>query len=89
MGIGCDMIIGSELMVHLGLMVDFKHQVLQWNGYAVLTKEPSDLLGKIYKTSNEIREVVIQSAELVSKIGDTEIMVQLLTVTMQRHTLNM
>ena len=28
-GIGCEIIIGCDLMVHLGLLVDYKYHVLQ------------------------------------------------------------
>ena len=41
---GYYMIIGRELMVQIGLMEDFKRQVLQWDGSSVPTKEPSDLI---------------------------------------------
>ena len=37
-GIGYDMIIGCNLMVQLGLMADFKRQVLQWDGATVPMK---------------------------------------------------
>ena len=37
-GIGYDMIIGCKLMVQLGLMADFKRQVLQWDGATVPMK---------------------------------------------------
>ena len=37
-GIGYDMIIGSDLMVKLGLTSEFKHQVLQWDGPTVIIK---------------------------------------------------
>ena len=40
-GIGYDIIIGRELMVQLGLSVDFKCQVLQWGVIPVLIKNPS------------------------------------------------
>ena len=39
------MIIGRDLMVQLGLMADFKRQVLQWDGATVHMKEPRILLG--------------------------------------------
>ena len=45
-GIGYDMIIGRELMVQIGLMADFKRQVLQWDGATVYINEPISLLGK-------------------------------------------
>ena len=44
--IGYSIIIGRDLMVQLGLLADFKHQVLQWGGLTLPTKEPSDMLGK-------------------------------------------
>ena len=44
-GIGYDMIIGRDLKVQLGLMDDFKRQVVQWDGATVHMKEPIILLG--------------------------------------------
>ena len=40
------MIIGRDLMVQLGLVVDFKSQFFQWDGTTVHMKETSGLLGK-------------------------------------------
>ena len=40
------MIIGSDLMVQLGLAANFNHQVLQWYDATVPMKEPINLLGK-------------------------------------------
>ena len=37
-GIGYDMIIGYDLMVHIGLLCNFKRQVLQWDGATVSMK---------------------------------------------------
>ena len=37
-GIGYDMIIFRDLMVQLGLLSDFNHQVLQWDGVTVPMK---------------------------------------------------
>ena len=37
-GIGYDMIIGRDLMVQQGLLSEFKHQVLQWDGVTVPMK---------------------------------------------------
>ena len=45
-GIGYDMIICHELMVHIGLTDDFKRQILQWDGATVHMEEPSSLLGQ-------------------------------------------
>ena len=44
--IGCDMIIGHDPMVHLGLPADFKRQFLQWDGANVHIKESSNFLGQ-------------------------------------------
>ena len=44
--IGYDMIIGRNLMVHIGLTANFKRQVLQWGVATVHIKEPSSLVGK-------------------------------------------
>ena len=40
-GIGYDMIIGRDLMVQLGLLADFKRQVLQQDGAKVPVKNPA------------------------------------------------
>ena len=37
-GIGYDMIIGRDLMLQLGLLANFKRQVLQWDGVNVPMK---------------------------------------------------
>ena len=58
-GIGYVMIIGSGLMVQLGLADDSKSQVLQWDGAAIHMKEHSSLLGQSSLTKRDIREVVI------------------------------
>ena len=50
LGIGCDMIIGQDLMVQIGPTANFKSQILQWDGYNVHMTEPSKLLGKSYIT---------------------------------------
>ena len=59
LGIGYDIIIGHDLILHLDLTADFKRQVLQWDGYAVLMKDPSGLLGQQDLTNLEIRDVVM------------------------------
>ena len=53
--IGYDMIVGRNLMLQLGLLVDFKQQVLQCNDYSVPMKEPIILVGQIYLTSHKMR----------------------------------
>ena len=67
------MIIGSDLMVQLGLTTDFKHQVLQWDGETVPMKEPSGLLGKSDLNKHEMREVVMKTVEPASTIEGTVI----------------
>ena len=42
------MIIDYDLMVQLGLLDDFKHQVLKWDGVTVPMEETSGILGKSY-----------------------------------------
>ena len=60
------MIIGRDLMVQIGLLADFKLQVLQWDGVTVNMKEPRSLLGKFDLTKREMSEVVMLTAEPVS-----------------------
>ena len=46
------MIIDHDLMVHLGLMADFKRQVLQWDGATVLNmEEPNSLIEQSFQLS--------------------------------------
>ena len=56
------MIIVCNLMVQLGLLDEFKSQVLQWDGDTVPMKDPIGLLGQIYLVSCEMSEVEIQTA---------------------------
>ena len=44
-GIGYDMTIVRDLMVQIGLLDNFKCQLLQWYGDTVPMKEPSGMLG--------------------------------------------
>ena len=76
--IGYDMIIGRDLMVQLGLPVDFKCQVLQWDDLIVPMKEPSGIIGKSDLTSHGMREVVMQTAEPASTREATEILEKIL-----------
>ena len=62
-----DMIIGHELMVQLGLMDDFKRQILQLNGITLHMKDPRIFLGKSNLTKRKMRKVVMQTAEPASK----------------------
>ena len=74
------MIIGRELMVQLGLLSNFKSQVLQWYGVTMTMKEPIGLLDKSDLTSCEMSEVVIQTAEPVSIREATERLVKTLEI---------
>ena len=65
-GIVYDIIVGSDLMVRLGLATNLKCQVLQWDDATVYMKEPRNLLGKSDLPKREISEVVMQTAELAS-----------------------
>ena len=51
LGICYDMFIGSDLMVQLGLMDDFKCQFLRWNGDIAHMEESSIFLGKSLQLS--------------------------------------
>ena len=81
LGIGYDMIIGRDLMIQIGLTVDFKHQVLQWDGANVHMKYPSSFLGQSDLTKCEMREVVMQAAEPDSAREATEQMVKIIDST--------
>ena len=81
LGIGCDIIIGRNLMAQLGLTADFKCQVLQWGGATVHMKEPSGLLGKSDLNKRKMCEVVIQNAEPASTREATDILVKILDST--------
>ena len=80
-GIGYDMIISRDMMVQIGLMDNFKHQVLQWVGATVHMKEPSVLLGQSNIAKREVRKVVMQTAELSSTREATKLMVKILEST--------
>ena len=82
------MIIGHDTMVQIGLMAEFKCQVIQWDGSTVHTKDTKNLIGKSDLTKRKMREVVIQTSEPASTQESTDQMVKYLTVPMQRHTLN-
>ena len=75
---GYDMVMVCDMMVQLGLLSDFKHQVLQCGGLTVPMKEPISLLGKKYLTSFDMREVIIKTAEPVSTRVATERLVKIL-----------
>ena len=51
-GIGCDMFIVRDLMVHLVLTADFKRQVLQWDGATLHMEEPISLIGQSFQLSS-------------------------------------
>ena len=80
-GIGYYMIIANYLIMQIGLLDDFKHQVIQQDFVIVPMKEPIGLLCQTDLTSCEIREVVIQTEEPVSTREDTQRLVKVLNGT--------
>ena len=62
LGIGYDIIIGCNLMLHIGLTANLKRQVLQCDDTTVHMKEPSSFIGQSDLTKSEMREVFIQTA---------------------------
>ena len=87
--IGYCIIIGHKLMAQIRLLDEFKLPVLQWDGVTVTMKEPRGMIGQTDRTSRDMRDEVIQTAELVSTREATERLLKYLTVPMRRHTLNM
>ena len=75
------MIIGCELMAHLGLVANFKRQVLQWDGATVPMKNPINLICQTYLRSCDIFEVVIQTAEIFYTREATKGMVKIIHIT--------
>ena len=53
-------------MVQLGLMADFKRQVLQWYGATLHMKETSGMIEKFDLTKRKILEVVMHTSEPAS-----------------------
>ena len=80
-GIGYDMIIGRNLMVHLGISDKFKNQVLQRGGAISPMKQPSGIIGQTDLTSCEMFEVAIQTAEPDSNREANERLVKILDST--------
>ena len=85
--IGYDIKIGRDLMIQLGLMTNFNHQGLQWDGATGPMKYPNIFLGQTDLTGCEMRKVLIQTAEPVSARGDTEIMMNIID-SIYSHNLN-
>ena len=81
------MIIGRNLMVQLYLTADFKHELPQLDGVTVPIKEPIVILGKTYLTSREMHQVLMQTAEPVSKIEDNERLVKILNNNYEKSDL--
>ena len=77
-GIGYDMIMGRDLMLHLGLTADFKRPFLQWDGATVHMKKPSILLRRSVLTKHKMGEAVMQNSEPDSTREATEPMVKIL-----------
>ena len=81
------MVIGHDLILQLGPMADFKHQVLQWDGAAVLMKEPISFPGQTDLTSRKMHDVLVQTTEPDSKIEATEIMVTIIEINYSKSGL--
>ena len=79
--IGYYIIVGHKLILQLGLSVDFKHQVLQWDDDIVPMKEPIILMGQTDLTSHDMCDVVMHNEELVSTREDTERLVKIIDGT--------
>ena len=80
-GIGYYIIICCDLMVHIGLVADFKRQFLQCYGDTLHMKEPSSLLGQSDLTKRDMREVLMQTSEPSSTLEATERMLKILNST--------
>ena len=81
------MIIGSDLMVQLGLSEDFKRQVHSLEGIPVPMKELSDMFSQTDQTSCEMREVVMKTEEQVSTKEATERLLKILNSTYAKSDL--
>ena len=55
------MIILLDIMIQVGLIENFKLQVIQWGINSVSMKEPRDFLCQTDLTSCDMREVVMQT----------------------------
>ena len=61
-------------MAHLGLMADFKRQVIQWDGAELLMNEQRSFLGQFVLTGHDMRKMVMQTTEPASTRDYSEIM---------------
>ena len=75
------------MMVQLGLLANFKRQVLQWDGVTVHMKEPISVPGQTDLTSRGMPEVLMKNAEPVSTREDTERPVKILNITYAKENL--
>ena len=83
------MIIGRDLMIQIGLLNNFRREVIKRDGVTLSVKELICLPGQTYITSSEMRKMLIQIVEQVPAKEATEILVKLSTVPMRRQNLNM
>ena len=60
-GIVYDIILGRDLIIQLGLKVEFSRQVLEWYGTVEPIKDPGNFHGQPDLTKCEIQEVVMQT----------------------------
>ena len=75
------MVIGRDIMEQLGILGNFKHQILKWGGARLIMKEPSGILGQTNLTSREMIKVVMQTEEPVSTREATESLVKIIGST--------
>ena len=75
------MIIGRDLMVQLGPTTNFQRQLIKWYGATVHMKEPISLLGQSNLTKQEMRKVLMKTAEPDCTQESTEQMAKILDIT--------
>ena len=75
------MIIVHDLIVPIGLLSDFKIQVLKWDSATVPMKEPIGMIWQTDITINVMRGVVMQTTEPVYTREDTERLVKIFDST--------
>ena len=59
--IGYHIFIGRDLMLKLGPIAYFNHNLLKWDENVVLMKEPGNFLGKPYLSKKDMQEVQINT----------------------------
>jgi hypothetical protein len=62
-GIGYDMIIGQDLCWHMGIIVNYDDDMVEWNGVAIPMKDEDFPCRKGLKSKREMRQIVAKTAE--------------------------